>query len=534
MNKTHFGTFFILIMFFGCVLQAQTPQDYIFQEVSGQANIGAKHRAIWDPTGIKEGYLAMGQAWGDYDNDGWLDLYVTGNLDANVLYHNQQNGSFSISSYSSQLSLPKNKSGAAVWTDYDNDGWRDLYVLVDGNNVLYKNLEGQGFQDVTAQAGVGTPGKGAAAAWGDYDNDGWLDLYVTNWACLPECEPFRLEPSQDRLYHNKGDGSFEDVSQLLSFEKTLGSGFAASFADVDNDQDLDIYVVNDIYANVIGNVLWRNDGPGCGGWCWTDASELTQSDAYMHGMGLAIADYDSDGDLDMYASDMAGPMNLFRNTGLGFEDATSETGVGVNKEETVGWGTAFLDVDNDGWQDLMLATTGMKSHRERHYGGTAATQGMHHPHPNMLFKNFGGSFSDLSQKSWLENDKPSMGLAIADYDNDGWLDFVQGNWNDGYALYHNESGLINDNHWLTIRLVGQGYVNRDAIGARVYLTTNNGKTQMQEVKSGSSFGAGNDPRLHFGLGKASIDALWVIWPNGEKQIITSMDSDQFLTISYSP
>ena len=171
------------------LLMIAQPDQPIFRDVSAEAGISASHRAIWDDKEAMQGYLAIGQAWGDYDRDGWLDLFVTGNLDPNRLYRNEGDGTFSVSPHSELLSLPDVPSGGATWADYDNDGWPDLYIVNKGANRLFHNDGGAGFSDVTAVAGVGDIGKGTSAAWGDYDNDGRLDLYVTNWSCYPECDP---------------------------------------------------------------------------------------------------------------------------------------------------------------------------------------------------------------------------------------------------------------------------------------------------------------------------------------------------------
>jgi len=242
-----------------------------FEDVTEQAGITAQHTAVWSGMGFTEGaseggesYLGAGQAWGDYDNDGWLDLYVTGGLTENVLYHNEQDGTFSVSPYAAAVAMPGAVSGGVGWGDYDNDGWLDLYVLVKGANVLFHNENGAGFRDVTATAGVGDERNSQSGAWGDYDNDGYLDLYVVNWSCVPDCDPVDFATHQDVLYHNNGNGTFTDVSNLLVYEKLLGAGFAASFVDYDNDRDLDIYVINDEFQNPIGNVLFRNDGPVVG------------------------------------------------------------------------------------------------------------------------------------------------------------------------------------------------------------------------------------------------------------------------------
>jgi hypothetical protein len=499
-----------------------------FANVNAQAGISATHRGSWNEYSQTEpftdGYLAVGQAWGDYDNDGWVDLYVTGNMDDNILYHNNQDGTFSISPASEDVRLADRLSGGAVWADYDNDGWRDLYVVNYGPNVLFHNENGARFKDVTSEAGVGDPGKGTTATWGDYDNDGFLDLYVVNWSCYPKCEPLDVRQSQDRLYHNNGGVTFSDVTHTLQYDKTVGSGFSASFVDYDNDGDPDLYVVNDQLKNPIGNVLWRNNGPGCNDWCWTDVSVESGANSLVHGMGLAVGDYDNDLDLDFYFSNMVHPMVLLQNQGAGlFVDRALPARVAVGPGDTVGWGTAFFDYDNDGWQDLYLTSTEF-----RLYDG-----GMNFSYPDFLFHNNGdGSFSNLGKAQLPDNRQPSMGFAYADYDNDGWVDYVLGNWNEGYALYRNQRLAGMGNHWLTVRLTGGGPVNRDAIGARVYVYTSDGRTQMQEVTSGSSLGAGNDTALHFGLGRATVSQVSVLWPDGLEYHLDSPPVDQILQISY--
>ena len=512
-------------------VQASPPSlAPLFKDVTDQAGIRATHRGIWRDyaTGpYDNGYLAVGSAWGDYNNDGWVDLFVTGNLDPNVLYLNSQDGAFQIAPQSMLLSLPEIPSGGAVWADFDNDGWRDLYVLNMGPNRLFRNIQGERFEDNTIKAGVGDAGKGTTAAWGDYDRDGFLDLYVTNWTCHPECDPLDVSLSQDVLYHNNGDGTFSDVSHFLIYEKLLGSGFSASFIDIDNDGDLDIYVVNDKVSNAIGNILWRNDGAGCQGWCWTDVAEQAGAGLVVHGMGLASGDYNNDGDLDLYFSNMVRAMVLLDNQGDGtFIDATAAAGVGYDTGLTVGWGTAFFDYDNDGWLDLYQATTGISPV----YGAT----GMLFPFDDQLYHNKKGqSFEPVEMAVAEEPPRPGMGFSVADYDNDGYVDFLVGNWNEGFRLYHNEGRQTAKNHWLTIQLVGDKPINRDAIGARVVLRTTDGNSQMREVKSGSSIGSGNDTTLHFGLGQAAVSQVEVIWPNGETTTFHQAPSNQIWRIAYA-
>ncbi len=511
---------------------AQQAAPDLFVDVSEEAGIGALHEATWEEfsgENFTRGYLATGQAWGDYDNDGWVDLYLTGGLNPSALYRNDGDGTFSISEHSGDVGLPDVWTGGAVWADYDNDGFKDLYVLANGANVLFHNEAGQGFQGVTQAAGVGDTGKGTTAAWGDYDGDGYLDLYVANWSCIPEC-PRPADPvlASDRLYHNNRDGTFTDVSDLLNAVKRQGSAFSASFVDFDNDGDPDIYVINDKAEQPIGNVLWRNDGPGCDGWCWHDASSETRSKIVKHGMGLAVGDYDNDLDLDFYFSDMVEPMALLENLGDQFRDASKTAGVGVGPGSVVGWGTAFFDFNNDGWLDLFLASTELIWAQD-----LQRPEGMLFPYPNPLFQNRGdGTFLDVTPTSWQQQPKPSMGVAYADYDRDGLVDFVVGNFGQGYILYRNAGLAGAENHWLTIRLEGRAPINSDAIHARVFVTTEDGLTRMQEVKSGSSLGAGNDTALHFGLGGSTSAAVRVVWPDGTEDVVAEVAADRILDLSY--
>ena len=511
---------------------AQQAAPDLFVDVSEEAGIGALHEATWEEfsgENFTRGYLATGQAWADYDNDGWVDLYLTGGLNPSALYRNDGDGTFSISEHSGDVGLPDVWTGGAVWADYDNDGFKDLYVLANGANVLFHNEAGQGFQDVTQAAGVGDTGKGTTAAWGDYDGDGYLDLYVANWSCIPEC-PRPADPvlASDRLYHNNRDGTFTDVSGLLNAVKLQGSAFSASFVDFDNDGDPDIYVINDKAEQPIGNVLWRNDGPGCDGWCWHDASSETRSKIVKHGMGLAVGDYDNDLDLDFYFSDMVEPMALLENLGNQFRDASKTAGVGVGPGSVVGWGTAFFDFNNDGWLDLFLASTELIWAQD-----LQRPEGMLFPYPNPLFQNRGdGTFLDVTPTSWQQQPKPSMGVAYADYDRDGLVDFVVGNFGQGYILYRNAGLAGAENHWLTIRLEGRAPINFDAIHARVFVTTEDGLTRMQEVKSGSSLGAGNDTALHFGLGGSTSATVRVVWPDGTEDVVAEVTADRILDLSY--
>ncbi len=455
----------------------------------------------------------IGQAWGDINNDGWLDLYVTDDQGGNSLYQNNGDGTFRFSSLAEQVSLPQAESAGATFVDYDNDGWQDLYVLNWGANNLFRNKNGERFVEVTPQAGIAGNHNSKSAAWGDYDQDGFVDLYVANWACYPKCgRP--MAGDSDRLYHNNGDGSFTDATRLLG-GKTDGSGFAASFTDFDNDGDADIYLVNDEFINPIGNVLWRNDGADGEKWRFTEVSAEAGANQRLMGMGLATSDYDNDGDLDFYFSN-AGPMAMLQNSGDGaFADVAKNAGIDL--ADAIGWGAIFLDYDNDGWRDLYVALS-------------ETTDGQSKSNP--LMQNMGDGTFKLAENSGAADAGKSLGVAYADYDNDGWVDFVLGNYDEGYKLFHNEGAAASGNYWLTIRLEGGGDVNRDAIGSRVYLTDNAGNQQMQEVICGGSLGAGNAMSLYFGLGEADSANLEIVWTNGKRQNFKNVPADQAIMLPY--
>jgi len=467
-------------------------RDTFFEEVTLASGIQAAHHMVPD-------FFASGQAWGDIDNDGWMDLYVTDSNGPNTLYRNKGDGSFE--AVFANTNLAQIGSSGAVFADYNNDGWSDLYVLNHGANVLFRNLAGKGFEDVTQIAGVGDTRKGASGSWADFNNDGFLDLYVVNWG-----EPGTFE---DVFYQSNGDGTFSDITPVLG-PRTQGAGFVLSFLDFDNDADLDLYLVED---KLLGNVLWRNDGGGCAPWCFTEIATQAGAGTQVFGMGLAVGDYDGDLDLDLYFSNI-GPMHLLQNqTSQGtpqFIDAGSAAGVDF---DTIGWGSVFLDYDNDSWPDLYLATSPNEISQV-----------------NRLYRNLGdGSFQDLSYKSGAANQAMSLGVAAADYNRDGRLDLIVGNMGSGYALYKNRT---RGGHWLSVRLKGGGPVNADAIGARVTATLSNGRMLLGEVKCGSSLGAGNDLALHFGLGQASVVQLHIRWPDGLTQNYGEVSSDQFLTLLY--
>ncbi len=487
------------------------PAVPLFADVSWQAGIVDNR--------VASNEMTAGQAWGDYDNDGWVDLYVTDSSGANTLYHNQGDGTFQVSSLAGQVALRDAYSFGATFVDYDNDGWRDLYVTNWGADVLFRNDGGERFIDITAKAGIRENANSKTASWGDYDQDGFLDLYIANWSCYPKCgRP--MDGESDLLHRNNGDGTFSNVSDLLGGSLN-GAGFVASFTDYDNDGDLDIYLVNDEFVNPIGNKLWRNDGPGCQGWCFTQVAQEAGADSKLFGMGLAVGDYDNDGDQDFYFSNV-GPMELLNNQGDGtFQEVAEQAG--VQFPNAIGWGAVFLDYDNDGWRDLYLAVADTANHKD-----IAA---------NPLFHNNGdGTFSLVDCNNESADVRMSISVAYADYDRDGWVDLVVGNADEGYRLYRNQVAQSDQslaaNHWLAFELVGAGPVNRDAVGARVYVSTSDGNSQMQEVINGASVGAGNELALYFGLGQAQQANVTVRWSDGRQQAFQNVAADTRYRLEY--
>lgn len=458
--------------------------------------------------------MVAGQAWGDYDNDGFIDLFVTDPVGKNTLYRNNGDGTFSVSEFSKQVEMFNAYSQGASFADFDNDGWKDLIVVTWGTNRLFRNEQGRGFTDISEQAGLRGEHNSKTASWGDFDNDGFLDLYIANWSCYPKCGR-ALDGESDQLYRNNGDGTFTNVTDYLK-GGTLGAGFVATFTDFDNDGDLDIYLVNDEFVNPIGNRLWRNDGAGCDGWCFTQIAKEAGADSKLFGMGLAVGDYNNDGFQDFYFSNV-GPMELLKNNGdATFAEVAESAGVQISNGIT--WGTVFLDYDNDGWRDLYVAVADTADHKD--VGA------------NKLFRNNAdGTFTSIACHNEATDPRMSIGVAYADYDQDGWVDLIVGNMDEGYRLYKNQQGQLSNNNWLSIELEGAGPVNRDAVGARVYVTTKSGK-QMQEVINGSSVMAGNALELNFGLGAERSADLLIRWSDGTEQVITNVQANQRYKLRY--
>jgi hypothetical protein len=512
-----------------------------FVDVTDKSGIEFRHSfGEKDLNSILEG-TGSGCAWLDYNNDGWMDLYVVSgrHLDGltdlsapdgvdstNHLYRNNGNGTFT--DVTAQAGVGGKGFGLGVTVgDYDNDGNEDIYVTNYKSAILYHNNGNGTFTDVTSKAGVDNPFFGTGAAFVDYDRDGKLDLFVGNYLKFdPQYRhfysahhypgPLDYSPETNRLFHNNGDGTFTDVSHASGVDAIPGRAMGVTIGDFDNDGWPDIYVANDTMASY----LYRNNHDGT-------FREVGQEMNVAYGqngeastaMGPVFGDYDNDGWQDLFVSD-ARYHRLFHNPGRAndmFLDNTDEAGVGSASGQFTGWGSGFFDFDNDGWKDLFVVNGGL----------TWLV-----PMESSLLRNNGDkTFSDVSTQAgaFFKTRIVSRGACFADYDNDGSTDaFIVALGGKG-VLLHNTPPAGTRNHWLTLKLRGT-QSNRDGFGASVEAIAGDLHQVVQTV-SASGYLSQNDPRPHFGLGPhAEVDRLTIRWPSGKIQILEHVRADQILTI----
>ncbi len=492
----------------------------------------------------------------DYDRDGWPDIFLVNGstlpgakpleTPTNHLFHNNRNGTFTDVTVKAGLVSTGWGQGACVG-DYDNDGFDDIYVTGYGTNRLFHNQGNGTFLEVAQQAGVAGSGKewGTGCAFVDYDRDGKLDLVVAdyvhfdlaktpapgqaagcNWKGAPVmCGPRGLASAPNILYHNIGHGKFEDASKTSGIESTAAHYcFSVTTLDYNHDGWPDLYIACDSTPSI----LYRNNRNGTFTDVGVDSSVAFNEDGREQaGMGSTAGDYDGDGKLDIFKTNFSDDTStLYHNNGDGtFTDATFAAGLGINTD-ALGWGTAFADVDNDGWPDLLVANGHVYPEVD------AEVMGTRYREPRFLYYNLGnGKFKDLSRSAGpgLTELRSGRGMAIADLFNDGRLDAVVNNLSDYPMLLVNIAR--NQNHWLGLRLIGTSS-NRDAIGALVTLHGIR-RIWVDEVRSGSSFNSSNDLRLHFGLGSSpQILSIEVRWPNGgDETFAPPANLDHFIELT---
>ena len=485
----------------------------------------------------------------DFDDDGDQDLYVADSEGPSSLFRNDGNGAFTDVAAVAGLDDPHGRGNGGCAADYDNDGDQDLYATNYGSSKLYAN-DGDGtFSEVTGPAGIDQDDethRTTGCAWGDYDRDGHLDLVVARH--IPEEQ---LEMLFQRvqvtavggvtLFRNRGDGTFEDTTPLLGDTaaprsgmydvdrgNVWGAGFQPGWVDFDNDGDPDLYVVNDMGPRIQPNVLWRNEGLADDGfWSFADVSTGSGADQRIDGMALAVGDYDLDGFLDFYMTDI-GDNVLLKNNGDGarFTDTTKEAGVGIGMvgvKQRVTWGAMFFDYDNDGLEDLYVVSGHLRVR------GFTEDYDYEREQPNVLLRNNGdGTFTNVSRQSGADDPGIGRGGVFLDFDDDGCLDLFVVNYGQRARLFRNECD--SGNNWLVFETVGTAS-NRNGIGARITVESG-GRTQIREVSGGSSHMGQNMLGAHFGLGKATVaDSVKITWPSGVEQTLTAVAANQRLRVT---
>ncbi len=524
-------------------MQTQKTTPAIFLDVTAKSGITFVHASGATPEKYMVETFGSGVAWIDIDADGFVDLYFVNGAPgaSNALYRNNGDGTFSDVTRQSGTAADANrayKTGVAVG-DYDNDGWLDLYVTALGPNILYRNNGNGTFTDVTAVAGVA----GGANEWStstgflDYDRDGKLDLYVANYidarmdanpycglrkpGYRMYCNPTIFDGVADRLFRNNGDGTFTDVSLRAGIANPAGKGLGVVFCDFDRDADTDIYVANDL----VRNFLYRNNGDGT----FLDVAYAAGVGFDMNGkpqagMGVDCGDVDGNGYPELFVTNFSEELNtLYDNRGDGlFEDVTRKAGLGSGFSP-LGFGTKMYDLDNDGDLDIHV-TNGHVIDNVKLY-----QPALTYEQKDLLYENISGRFTDISARSGaaLQARRVGRGLAVADFDNDGNLDVVISSVGQRAVLLKNQG--VRSGNWIQIRAQGTAS-NRFGLGATVRAETA-GKTQVREINNVASYLSSNDTRLHLGLGDAKIiQRLEILWPSGRRQVLTDVAANQILVV----
>jgi enediyne biosynthesis protein E4 len=533
---------------------ASSPAAAKFTDVTSALGISFEYVASHTSKKYLIETMGSGVALFDYDNDGRLDIFVvngaplsdptpkgtipqkTGPKYWNRLYHQKRDGTFEDVTEKAGLQGVGYDMGVAVG-DYDNDGFEDLFVTAYGGNRLYHNNGDGTFSDVTEKAGVGGGGWSTSAAWVDLDGDGLLDLVVLRYLkwdfddtwCGERREGYRAYCHPDAypaiaplVYHNDGNGHFTEISRKIGLAEP-GKGLGIAFADYDRDGHLDLFVANDSMPEF----LYRNKGNGTFEELALSSGVAVDGEGHTYaGMGVDFADYNNDGLPDLVVTDLASQMYaLYRNNGDGtFTYDSYPSGIGRMTMTHSGWGVRFIDYDNDGWKDLLITQGHDLDTIQLTFPNLRYRETM------LLARNTGTGFVDVSgeagdifQKAWV-----GRGLAIGDIDNDGRLDAVVTSNDGGLYVLHNSTQTRN--HWLTLELIGHKS-NRDAIGAEVKLVTAKG-SQMATVTTAGSYLSSSDKRVHFGLGPETIArSIEIQWPSGMRQVLKDIRGDQILRVN---
>ena len=519
-----------------------------FEEIpAASSGIHWVHNAARSPQKFLPESTGPGCAFFDFDNDGWMDIYLvnSGKSDfytptsplRNALYRNNRDGTFT--DVTEQAGVAGGGFGMGVAAgDYNNDGFTDLFVTQYGKSLLYHNNGDGTFTDVTDKAKLKVEGWASSAVWFDYDDDGWLDLFVCQFVDFKNstgcgvstdgkqhyCIPRAFKPMPSWLFHNNGDGTFTDVSRESGIAKHFGKGWGVVAADINNDGRMDLFVANDTVANF----LFMNRGGGKFEDIGLQADVAYSADGRPRsGMGVDAADYNEDGWIDLFVANIDEEIfSLYRNNkDETFDDVAMPAGIGLATRWMSGWGLKFFDYDNDGNLDLFLAN-GFPDDLVESFSGEVKYR-----EPLLLFQNVGDKFKNVSEQSGPVFGKSfaARGLALGDFNNDGALDVLVA-VNDGAPLLL-RNNIGKQNHWLGLRLVGTKS-NRDAIGARITYQAGDLRRNRTKV-GGGSFLASHDPRVVLGLGsRTKLDWLEVKWPNpgGGTERFTDLPVDRYITI----